>query len=152
MYEKTCDKRIRLEKVNKVKTKILVEIEKELKLLKEDIEAIIPEENYEYYVYCIKQSFSLFALKDYINSKYTFMDWEAMNDEFVVYKISDEQLNIFLQDEFSFVIIFLMKVEEKGFNVFPLLTDAYFGYRFVPVIETVRYRQRVDNRNNKEGR
>ena len=152
MYEKTCDKKIRLEKVNKVKTKILAEIEKELKLLKEDIEAIIPEENYEYYVYCIKQSFSLFALKDYINSKYTFMDWEAMNDEFVVYKISDEQLNIFLQDEFSFVIIFLMKVEEKGFNVFPLLTDAYFGYRFIPVIETVRYRQRIDNSNNKEGR
>ena len=94
MYEKTCDKKIRLEKVNKVKTKILAEIEKELKLLKEEIESGISE---EYYVYCIKQSFSLFALKDYINSKYTFMDWEAMNDEFVVYKISDEQLNIFLQ-------------------------------------------------------
>lgn len=149
MYEKTCDKKIRLEKVNKIKTKILAEIEKELKLLKEEIESGISE---EYYVYCIKQSFSLFALKDYINSKYTFMDWEAMNDEFVVYKISDEQLNIFLQDEFSFVIIFLMKVEEKGFNVFPLLTDAYFGYRFIPVIETVRYRQRIDNSDNKEGR
>lgn len=148
MYEKTCDKKIRLEKVNKVKTKILAEIEKELKLLKEDIEAIIPEENYEYYVYCIKQSFSLFALKDYINSKYTFMDWEAMNDEFVVYKISDEQLNIFLQDEFSFVIIFLMKVEEKGFNVFSFLTDRYFGYHFIPIIETVRYRQRREHEVN----
>ena len=50
------------------------------------------------------------------------------------------------------MIIFLMKMEEKGFNVFPFLTDKYFGYRFIPVIEAVRYRQRIDSSNNKEGR
>lgn len=80
------------------------------------------------------------------------MDWEKMTDELIVYKVSDEQLNIFLQEEFYFVIIFLMKMEEKGFNVFPFLTDKYFGYRFIPVIEAVRYRQRIDSSNNKEGR
>ncbi len=152
MYEKISDKKARLEKVNKVKNKILAEIEKELKFLEKDIKTSSLEENYEDYVYCVRQSFSLFALKDYIKGKYTFMDWEKMTDELIVYKVSDEQLNIFLQEEFYFVIIFLMKMEEKGFNVFPFLTDKYFGYRFIPVIEAVRYRQRIDSSNNKEGR
>ncbi len=148
MYEKISDKKARLEKVNKVKNKILAEIEKELKFLEKDIKTSSLEENYEDYVYCVRQSFSLFALKDYIKGKYTFMDWEKMTDELIVYKVSDEQLNIFLQEEFYFVIIFLMKMEEKGFNVFPFLTDKYFGYRFIPVIEAVRYRQRREHEVN----
>lgn len=66
MYEKISDKKARLEKVNKVKNKILAEIEKELKFLEKDIKTSSLEENYEGYVYCVRQSFSLFALKDYI--------------------------------------------------------------------------------------
>lgn len=57
MYEKISDKKARLEKVNKVKNKILAEIEKELKFLEKDIKTSSLEENYEDYVYCVRQSF-----------------------------------------------------------------------------------------------
>lgn len=45
MYEKISDKKARLEKVNKVKNKILAEIEKELKFLEKDIKTSSLEEN-----------------------------------------------------------------------------------------------------------
>ena len=58
MYEKISEKEKRIEKVQKVKDKILAEIESQLEKYKNEIsEQDIPNDSYEF---CIKESFALF--------------------------------------------------------------------------------------------
>lgn len=138
MNAKISDENIRQEKVNKLKEKILTEIKERINSCKKNIQSNISDDNFEHYT---KEVFALLNLREYIKSKYCFMDSEIKREEdnFVIYMVQDEDLDIWLQDDYPFVINFLIKAEECGYDIFQLLNDKYFGYRFTDIHDKIKY-------------
>lgn len=66
-----------------------------------------------------------------------------------IYVINDLYLNIWLQDDYSFVDTFLYKLEfetkiECSYsNMYPYLKDNYFGYNFTDIVDEVLYKQKL---------
>lgn len=144
MYEKISDEIIRIEKVKKLKRKILSEINVRLNKYRNMTSKIPNDKGYEI---CIKQSFALLKLKEYIEDKYSFMDYQCRDSsrDIVIYTISDKNLNIWLQEDYSFTINFLTKAENVDYDIFQLLNDEYFGYSFTNICENILY----DKKQNK---
>lgn len=144
MYEKISDEIIRIEKVKKLKLKILSEINVRLNKYRNMTSKIPNDKGYEI---CIKQSFALLKLKEYIEDKYSFMDYQCRDSsrDIVIYTISDKDLNIWLQEDYSFTINFLIKAESVDYDIFQLLNDEYFGYSFTNISESILY----DKKQNK---
>lgn len=144
MYEKISDEIIRIEKVKKLKRKILSEINVRLNKYRNMTSKIPNDKGYEI---CIKQSFALLKLKEYIEDKYSFMDYQCRDSsrDIVIYTISDKDLNIWLQEDYSFTINFLIKAESVDYDIFQLLNDEYFGYSFTNISESILY----DKKQNK---
>ena len=123
MYEKISEKDKRIEKVKKVKDKILTEIEDQLKKYKNVIsEQCIPNDSYEF---CVKESFVLYVLRDFLIKENCFMSYarEYKEKDIILYVVSDEDLSIWLQDNYSFVTNYLIKAEEADYCVFSFMSD-----------------------------
>lgn len=69
-----------------------------------------------------------------------------------IYVINDLYLNIWLQDDYSFVDTFLYKLEfetkiECSYsNMYPYLNDNYFGYNFTDIVDEVLYKQKLQKK------
>ena len=149
MNEKISEKHIREEKVKKLKEKIYSEIEnisnrtrKEMhQLLLVDNTSEYFEENWDF---LIARAFCLARLKEYISSDFAFQTIEVERPvyDLVIYQVSDEYLNIWLQDDYNFALSFLGKIEDgKTVDVYEILNDSYFGYEFVSAFEVIKYRK-----------
>lgn len=138
MYEKISDEIVRREKIRKLKEKIILEIEKRISNYKKGLQSNIEDELFNYY---IKEFFVLLELKQYLESDYCFMGYEAKyNDkDIVIYMVSDRNLDIWLQEDYSFVENYLLKAEEAGYNIFSILNDKYFGYNFTNIFDSILY-------------
>lgn len=143
MYEKISDEIIRIEKVKRLKQKILSEINVSLNRYKNMISKNPNDKGCEL---CIKQSFALLKLKEYIEDKYSFMDYQYRdaNRDIVIYMISDKDLNIWSQEDYSFITKFLVESERVDYDVFLLLNDKYFGYSFTDICESILYDKRYE--------
>ena len=130
MYEKISDEIVRREKIRKLKEKIMSEIEKEISNCKKELQSNIQDKD-----------FALLELKQYLKNDYCFMRYEAKyNDkDIVIYMVSDKDLDIWLQKDYSFVENYLLKAEEAGYNIFPILNDKYFGYNFTNIFDSILY-------------
>lgn len=75
------------------------------------------------------------------------MDYQCRDSsrDIVIYTISDKDLNIWLQEDYSFTINFLIKAESVDYDIFQLLNDEYFGYSFTNICESILY----DKKQNK---
>ena len=144
MYEKISDESIRIEKVKKLNRKILSEIDDLLRKYRNGLSKNLNDIGFEF---CVRRSFALLELKKYVENEYSFMSYEAKdyNNDIVVYTISDKDLNIWLQEDYSFVIRFLVEAEGVDYDVSQLLNDKYFGYSFTNISESILY----DKRQNK---
>ena len=138
MYEKISDEIVRREKIRKLKEKIILEIEKRISNYKKGLQSNIEDELFNYY---IKEFFVLLELKQYLESDQCFMGYEAKyNDkDIVIYMVSDRNLDIWLQEDYSFVENYLLKAEEAGYNIFSILNDKYFGYNFTNIFDSILY-------------
>ena len=143
MYEKISEKSIRKDKVKRLKTKILTEIDEEFKLLQDETKTYLSSD--EFFNHLIKKSFALLNLKEYIEIEDTFMFYEAEypDDDVIVYTVSDKNLEIWLQEDYSFVFNFLFKAEEYNFDVFPLLNERYFAYSFTNIFDSAAYETKM---------
>ena len=144
MSEKISNIPIREDKVKRLKAKILTEIEEELSVIKTEMNEYLS--NDDVFDYIVKRSFALLHLKQYIEREHTFMSYEAQypDNDIIVYMVSDKYLEIWLQEDYSFVFNFLFEVEENGFNIFPLLTDHYFGYHFTNIFDSILYDKKME--------
>lgn len=144
MYEKISDENIRIEKVQKLKQKILLEIDELLSKYRNGLSENLNDRGFEF---CVKQSFALLKLKEYVEDEHSFMSYEEKdyNNDIVVYMISDKDLNIWLQEDYSFVISFLVEAENVDYDVFQILNDKYFGHNFTNICESILY----DEKQNK---
>lgn len=144
MYEKISDESIRIEKVKKLNRKILSEIDDLLRKYRNGLSKNLNDIGFEF---CVRRSFALLELKKYVENEYSFMSYEAKdyNNDIVVYTISDKDLNIWLQEDYSFVIRFLVEAENVDYDVFQILNDKYFGHNFTNICESILY----DDKQNK---
>lgn len=151
MYEKISEEEARLEKVRKVKNKILSEIYERLYAYKRRIQqdTEIPDEDFDY---CIRKSFALLELKKYLLNDNCFMSYEAKygDEDIVIYMVSEKELNIWAQKNYNFAFNFLRKVEENEYNVYPLLNDRFFGYNFTDAFDHILYDKTYDENEREE--
>ena len=85
-------------------------------------------------------------LRDFIadNSAFQTIEAEYPDRNVVIYQVSDEYLNIWLQDDYNFALSFLSEIEfGKVYDVYEILNDWYFGYEFVSAFEAVIYREKL---------
>ena len=68
------------------------------------------------------------------------------DSDVIVYSVSVKDLDIWIQEEYSFVTNFLLAAKEHKYNVFPLLNDHYFGGSFTNVIDSVLYDKKQKRR------
>lgn len=148
MHEKISNELIRYDKVLKLKKKILKEIETELRRIKTEMSVNSTDD----FDYCVKQSFSLLRLKQYLEAGDCFMRYAARyeDSDVIVYLVSVKDLDIWLQEDYSFVTNFLLAAKEHKYNVFPLLNDRYFGGSFTNVIDSVLYDEKQKNVKSEE--
>lgn len=144
MSEKLSERPIRAEKVSRLKTKILAEIEKE----HDHIKHLMLDED-DYFDEHLEQYYQLTQLKYYIQAEDTFFGYEMMSDvhDCIVYQISDEDLNIWLQDNYNFVHSFLVEMLDNPWNLFKRLNDRYFGYQFTNFFEKMAYEEKIKRRD-----
>ena len=148
MYEKISEIPIREEKINKLKTKILAEIDNYTKKIHEDIKQYLinNENDLEDWEFIITEEFSLLRLKEFLEQPCLFQSIEARyeNEDIIVYQVSDEDLNIWLQEDYNFTLNFLFKIEHEGFcDVYEILNDRFFGYNFTNIFDKIQYHDRL---------
>lgn len=148
-YEKISDESKRQEKVNRLKSKILTDINKKIDVCKRELHSdATSDEDYSFWVY---RYFYLLELKKYIEDKYTFMCWtyEYKDKDIRIYIIKDLYLDIWLQDDYPFVNTFLYNLEFETeikcnySNIYSYLNDNYFGYNFTDIVDEVLYKQKL---------
>lgn len=148
MYEKISEIPIREEKIKKLKTKILAEIDKYSEKIHECIEQYLinNEDDIEYWNFVITEEFSLLRLKEFIEQPRTFQSFESRYDDkdIIIYQVSDDNLNIWLQDEYNFALNFLCKIKYEGYNVFEILNDRFFEYDFTNIIDKIQYQEKIE--------
>lgn len=148
-YEKISDESKRQEKVNKLKNRILADINKKIDVCKFELHSDTTSD--EAYSFLIYRYFYLLELKKYIEDKYTFMCWtyEYEDKDIRIYVINDLYLNIWLQDDYSFVDTFLYNLEFeteaelKYSNMYSYLNDNYFGHNFTDIFDEILYKQKL---------
>lgn len=143
MYEKISDEIIRIEKVKKLKRKILSEIDDLLSKYRNGLSENLSDRGFEFFV---RRSFALLELKKYVETEYSFMSYEVKDykNDIVIYIVSDKDLNIWLQEDYSFAISFLIQAEDVDYDVFQLLNDKYLGYNFTNMCEYILYDKKQD--------
>lgn len=148
MSEKISEIPIRKKKIKKLKAKILEEIDKYTKRIHENIKQyLVNNENVlEDWNFTITEEFSLLRLKEFIEEPETFQSFEARYDDkdIIIYQVSDENLNVWLQEDYDFTFNFLCKVIHEGFyDVYEILNDRFFGYEFTNIIDKIQYQERL---------
>ena len=144
MREKVSERHLREEKVKKVKEKILTEISEKLVKFKKEI--ILHVSNDECFDYYIKRCFALHRLKEYLGCEYTFMEVEVEypDRDIIIYTISDRDLNIWLQDTYSFTSEFLHNAVEFEHDIYSILNDRYFAHQFINLIDYATYDEKKE--------
>ena len=150
MNEKISEKHIREEKIKKLKEKIYSEIDDITKRTMREMLVLLSdgidknEELKKDWDFLVTREFCLARLREYINSDFAFQTIEAEYPahDLVIYQVSDEYLNIWLQDDYNFTLSFLGEIKDrKTFDVYEILNDRYFGYEFVSAFEVIKYRK-----------
>lgn len=148
MREKISEMSIRKNKIEKLKEKILAEIKKETKKLHNNMEQYLINrgDDLSIWNYMITKEFSLLRLKEFIEQPEAFQSFEVRYDDkdIIIYKVSDEDLNIWLQESYNFTFNFLCKVMHEGFyDVYEILNDRFFGYEFTNIIDKIQHQERL---------
>lgn len=152
MYEKISDEFKRQEKVNKLKKKILADIDKRINECKQELHSdTILDEDYSFWIY---RCYYLLELKKYIEDEYTFMRWrnEYEDQDIRIYIINDRDLNIWMQEDYSFVDNYLFNLEfntegmENKYYDHMLLNDQNFGHDFTSSSDVIRYEKSLKHK------
>lgn len=152
--EKYSEEYIRIEKINKIKERILKDIEKEENTLKKYINAAIYHKNNniqskeEEWFSMIIEEYALLCLKEYILKPDTFLEFYKMSEEedYIIYVIPDKYLNIWLQENYPFVSNFIGVItEEKDSHksLHHILNDTYFSNQFMSAVEIIYYQTKM---------
>ena len=147
--EKISDFSKRKEKVKRLKEKILFELEREMRLAKRDMLTWLMEEyEEEDFNFLLKTNVALMELKGFVEQENSFMRYTYQNDkeDIIIYCISEEKLDIWLQDEYSFVSNYLLQVYDHEYQMTPFVDEEYFAYRFTNFFDTMLYQKKQEGK------
>lgn len=153
MNEKLSEKSIRMSKVVELKAKIIKEIAEEhdeIKLLigdcKNDFDMLGDCEND--FDMLVEEYYQLLQLKKYVEDDNSFCRYEAIHGDIdvIIYSVSSEEIDIWLQDDYNFVACFMDKVREMPEAIFGMLNDDYFGYQFTNIFDKIAYDKKKNTR------
>jgi hypothetical protein len=148
MYEKISETAIRQSKINALKTKIRKEIEKYTSSIRENMKILLKQEiiNTEMWDYCVNVAFFLTQLTEFVDWEGAFQNKEAENpnEDIVVYTISIDEIDIWLQENFNFVSHLLSVIEhDNGFaNIAGYLDDRFLSRGLLNIVERTLYEQK----------
>lgn len=148
--EKTSNQHLRLAKVQKLREKIISEIEGFSNCHQENLRILClsgdNKQFSEYYRRAAKVEVELIYLKQYVNSESFFMDF-VMRDEvndITIYVVPDKHLDMYLEDEFLFTFNFLSKISNIDiWNLNHYLNDKFFAFHFISTFEEVLYDKKI---------
>lgn len=153
MYEKISEQHIRDEKIQKLKEKILSEINKRSENNKKELYVYINPDTAlklytEDYERVIKEEYNLLQLKEFINN-------ETLNDsslkepkcDLIIYYISLETIDLWLQEKYSFVTNFLTQIEYERYPVSYILNVKFLGSQFTNIFDIVAYKDKKEKEN-----
>ena len=153
---KLSEKHLRQEKVAKLKTKILAEIDDCKTMLKEYLlsyykdQSELTDELFEDY---ITELYSLMQLKKFIVRPSTFMMAGAVyeDNDYIAYYVDDRDLDVWLQEDYKFVNNFILNMGDpyKGpSHLVHMLTENYFAYNFTNIFDLIEYGRKTEEHNN----
>lgn len=100
--------------------------------------------------YSVKRFYALLCLKKYIENERTFMLYTSKypDEDAIVYEVGIKNIEMWLQEDYHFVGIFLSKAERCDFNIVSWLQDRYFGNYFSSLLDRVIYDKRISEQEN----
>lgn len=146
--ERLSESNIRETKIQRLKEKIINEIDEYSSRIKHEIKEYLTSDIDEpvYWNYLVDREFVLLKLKSFVEDKSALQSIEMSNEntDCVIYMVSDEELNIWLQEDYNFVNSFLHTVERENGSwcISDYLNNKFFGYRFTSVFEHCIYNSR----------
>lgn len=155
MNEKISEAHIRNTKIQKLKDKILDEINEYACNIKMQIQACIDHDICDDdWNRVISRAFVLQQLKTWVETDTAFRSRELydIGKDLAIYCVSTDELNIWLQDDYNFVASFLNRVEidNAAGSVDNILNDRFFGYEFTSVFERLLYKPKVTDTHANE--
>ena len=147
--EKISDFPKRKEKVKRLKEKILFELGREMRLAKRDMLTWLMEEyEEEEFNFLLKVNVALMELKSFVEQENSFMRYTYQNDEedIIIYCISEEKLDIWLQDGYSFVSNYLLKIYDHEYQMTPFVDEEYFAYNFTNLFDIALYHKKQEGK------
>lgn len=152
--EKISEQHLRIAKVQKLKKKILSEIEAFSNYLKEGLKEVCCDDKLfsEFFEKAAIEEVKLISLKKFVNDPSSFMK-VIMKDprhDVIVYGVSDRHLDMFIDDDFQFVQNFLTKTAhiEICDMLIDYLSDGFFEFNFVSAFEEVLYDKKLKEMEN----
>lgn len=143
--EKLSEKEIRDKKIIQLKEKIKKEIEEKILDNKQYMKTSLEENDFDIWNLLITDAFALLKLKEYVelNTSFNMIETCISEKDIIIYTISIDLINLWLQDEYEFVnqFLFNMKYDEIK-NVFTMLNEKYFAYKFTNIYDIVLYKQK----------
>ncbi len=153
MEEKVINVCNREEKVKKLKKKILLEIDKMIKDVRENMAMFLIEgEELGNWDFLITREFNLYSLRKYIEEESTFLHYQLKYGEsIVIYTVNDTLLDIWLQDDYNFPFKLLSMIKEENIcDISSFLNDDFFGYEFTSIFERTIYELKMRENQNKD--
>ena len=143
--EKLSEKEIRDKKIIQLKEKIKKEIEEKILDNKQYMKTSLEEDDFDIWNLLITDAFALLKLKEYVelNTSFNMIETCIPEKDIIIYTIPIDLINLWLQDEYEFVnqFLFNMKYDEIK-NVFTMLNEKYFAYKFTNIYDIVLYKQK----------
>ena len=142
--EKISEKHLRLAKVQKLREKILYEIECLSNYYKEELKVFCQDDELlsKFLDKFALEHTKLVCLKRFVNSETFFMNIIASDPscDVVIYTISDKHLDMFLEEKFLFTQKFLEKVANASITKLDTyLDDFFFNFKFISTMEEILY-------------
>lgn len=143
MNEKISETAIRQDKINLLKRKIKDEIKEYETNVKLNIKILLEDDdlNYEVWKHYIDMAFFLEKLKYFVDSEKSF--WSIIARDYktdtVIYVISLDDIDIWLQEDYNFVHSLFFCVENVLGQLDFILTDKFLGTQLISVFERVLY-------------
>lgn len=148
MHEKISESAIRQSKINALKTKIRKEVEERTYRVQASMRVLLEQKtrSAEEWGYCVNLAFFLTQLTEFISWEGAFQNKEVEypNEDIVIYTISIDEIDIWLQENFNFVSHLLSVIEhDNGFaNIAGYLDDRFLSRGLLNIVERTLYEQK----------
>ena len=148
MKEKISESTIRQDIINALKNKILNEIDEYNIRVKEYMKLLLNHDTIddELWKHYVDTAFFLEKLTEFINREQAFTSFEVSypDRDMIIYTISSEEIDIWLQEDYNFVhsLLFLIESENGFWCIYNYLNDRFLSQNLTNIFERILYNKK----------